>query len=200
MHKTYHPPATPCNRLLASDHVSEGVKRQLRVQFEQLDPVALLRDIRAAQQELSVLASTRPGERAPSAGEPDVTTFLHSLATAWKVGEIRPTHRKSASHERWWRTRSDPFEHAWGVVEGWLDDEPTATAKDLLMRLSVMLPDIYPSKAQLRTLQRRVKAWRAEKAKDLILGQLRRSPQPSIASEETGAAKPERGRCAPESH
>lgn len=27
--------------------------------------------------------------------------------------------------------------------------------------------------AQLRTLQRRIKAWRAEKAKDLILGQLR---------------------------
>jgi hypothetical protein len=36
-------------------------------------------------------------------------------------------------------------------------------------------PIAYAGKAQLRTLQRRIKAWRAEKAKDLILGQLRRA-------------------------
>ena len=35
--------------------------------------------------------------------------------------------------------------------------------------------DAYASGAQLRMLQRRIKQWRAEKAKDLILGQLRRS-------------------------
>lgn len=40
-------------------------------------------------------------------------------------------------------------------------------------RLAVMVPDAYATKAQLRTLQRRVKQWRAEKAKDLILGALR---------------------------
>ena len=33
-------------------------------------------------------------------------------------------------------------------------------------------PDAYAGKTQLRTLQRRIKAW-AAKAKDLILGQLR---------------------------
>ncbi len=42
-------------------------------------------------------------------------------------------------------------------------------------RLAVMVPDAYASKAQLRTLQRRVKQWRAEKVKDLILGKLRQS-------------------------
>ena len=36
-----------------------------------------------------------------------------------------------------------------------------------------MVPDAYATKTQLRTLQRRVKQWRAEKAKDLILGRLR---------------------------
>ena len=41
-------------------------------------------------------------------------------------------------------------------------------------RLAQVVPDAYASKVQLRTLQRRVKAWRAEKAKDLILGKLRR--------------------------
>ena len=67
-----------------------------------------------------------------------------------------------------------PFEHAWPVVEGWLIAEPSATAKELMNRLAQVVPDAYASKAQLRTLQRRIKAWRAEKAKDLILGKLRK--------------------------
>ena len=61
-----------------------------------------------------------------------------------------------------------------GVVEGWLISEPTVTAKELMSRLARAAPDAYASKAQLRTLQRRIKAWRAEKAKDLVLGQLRK--------------------------
>jgi len=48
--------------------------------------------------------------------------------------------------ERWWRTRADPFEHAWCVVEGWLEHAPTATAKELMERLSIMLPEAYPPK------------------------------------------------------
>ena len=95
MHKTYYLPATPCNRLLASDRVSEDVKRKLRVQFEQLDPVLLLRDIRIAQQVLSDLATSPTGASTTSVGSVEVTAFLDSLATAWKAGEVRPTHRKS---------------------------------------------------------------------------------------------------------
>jgi hypothetical protein len=37
-------------------------------------------------------------------------------------------------------------------------------------RLATLIPDAYASKAQLRTLQRRVKAWRAERAKEMVLG------------------------------
>ena len=42
-------------------------------------------------------------------------------------------------------------------------------------RLAVMVPDAYAGGAQLRTLQRRIKQWRSQKAKELILGQLPRS-------------------------
>jgi hypothetical protein len=173
--KTYHAPATPCDRLLASPCVSEAVKSKLKEQFDRLDPVLLLRDIRAAQQVLSDIAARGPRDRSPVPAATDVSTFLDSLATAWKDGEVRPTHRKQPVTERWWRTRADPFAHAWPVVEGWLSDEPTATAKELMDRLAQIVPDAYAGKAQLRTLQRRIKAWRAEKAKDLILGQLRRA-------------------------
>ena len=171
--KTYHAPATPCDRLLASAAVSEKIKLRLREQFDQLDPVSLLRDIRVAQEVLSKMSASGPREAVSTSESPAIATYLQSLATAWKDGEVRPTHQRKATEARWWRTRADPFEYAWPVVEGWLVAEPTATAKELMNRLAQAVPDTYASKAQLRTLQRRIKTWRAEKAKDLILGKLR---------------------------
>ena len=50
--------------------------------------------------------------------------------------------------------------------------EPAASAKALMERLATLVPDVYASMAQLRTLQRRVKAWRAERAKEMVLGRL----------------------------
>ena len=134
--KKYHAPATPCDRLLGSMHVSDAVKRQLEEQFARLNPVRLLRDIRSSQEVLRDLARRRPGGLPAVAAPDDVTTFLASLATAWKAGEVRPTHRKQESSVRWWRTREDPFAHAWPVVEGWLISAPTATAKELMERLA----------------------------------------------------------------
>ena len=67
----------------------------------------------------------------------------------------------------------DPFADAWPVIEGWLIAEPAVSAKVLMERLATLVPDAYAGKAQLRTLQRRVKAWRAERAKDMVLGRLR---------------------------
>ncbi|WP_239142697.1 hypothetical protein [Variovorax sp. WS11] len=42
-------------------------------------------------------------------------------------------------------------------------------------RLVAMVPEIYDGKAQLRTLQRRVKAWRSERVTEMVLGGLRRT-------------------------
>ncbi|WP_426148967.1 hypothetical protein [Polaromonas sp. DSR2-3-2] len=53
--------------------------------------------------------------------------------------------------------------------------EPAVTANDLMDRLAAMIPDLYASKAQLRTLQRRVKSWRIERAKKMVLGSLHKS-------------------------
>ena len=67
----------------------------------------------------------------------------------------------------------DPFADAWPVVEGWLIAGPAVSAKTLMQRLATLIPEAYASQAQLRTLQRRVKAWRAERAKEMVLGRLR---------------------------
>ena len=65
-------------------------------------------------------------------------------------------------------TRVDPFAHSWPLVENWLRAEPDVTAKALMQRLREQLPDVYPTGAQLRTLQRRVQLWRAEQVRRLI--------------------------------
>jgi hypothetical protein len=53
-------------------------------------------------------------------------------------------------------------------VEDWLRAEPDITAKVLMQRLCEQFPDVYPTGAQLRTLQRRVQLWRNEQVKRLI--------------------------------
>src|SRR3954447_21449758 len=150
--KRYHAPATPYERLLASEHVEEPVKERLRAEFARLDPVALLREIRAAQADLAA-----PGAE-PADETDDLAPFLAGLARAWEDGEVRSTHRQAATAPRTWRTRADPFEEVWPVVEMWLEAELERTARELLERLQSTYPDRYPD-GQLRTLQRRVKAW-----------------------------------------
>ena len=54
------------------------------------------------------------------------------------------------------------------MVEEWLRAEPDITATALMQRLREQFPDVYPTGAQLRTLQRRVQLWRNEQVKRLI--------------------------------
>jgi hypothetical protein len=63
----------------------------------------------------------------------------------------------------------DPFEAVWSQVQQWLNERPDANAKDLFLRLQACMPGNFPP-GQLRTLQRRVKQWRSEIARQLVLG------------------------------
>ena len=173
-HKLYFTQATPCDRLLEHQSVAPAIKERIKTQFKSLDPVRLLQEMRTAQQILSEFAAH--GARAEGAPkcESDVRVFLASLSSAWKEGEARPTHRKQPKAKHWWRSRVDPFADAWSVIEGWLIAEPGVSANELMDRLARMIPDAYAKKAQLRTLQRRVKAWRVERVKEMVLGSLRK--------------------------
>ena len=164
--RRYHPPLTPCQRLLASPYVEEAVKDQLRQQFAALDPVALLKVIRDTQQELAIAGDGN--SQPPARATDDLSAFLDGLATAWQTIHRAPQGRIKAATKHWWRSRVDPFEHSWSLVEGWLQTEPEVTAKALMQRLRDQFPDVYPTGAQLRTLQRRVQLWRNEQVKRLI--------------------------------
>ena len=66
--------------------------------------------------------------------------------------EMKPDHS--------WRTRKDPFEAVWPDIEPFLKENPELQAKTLFEHLN----ELYPGKfqeGQLRTLQRKIRKWRA---------------------------------------
>jgi transposase len=68
---------------------------------------------------------------------------------------------KSAREPRTYRTREDPFEAVWPEIEKMLEAAPGLEAKTIMSRLQER-PDSTFSDGQLRTLQRKIKRWRAE--------------------------------------
>jgi hypothetical protein len=162
--KRYHPPATPCQRLLADPRTPAAVRDRVVALKANLDPVRLLAEIRAAQQRLVALADAPMTGDAPA---PTLEAFLGGLRTAWQEGEVRPTARPAAKAARWWRSRRDPFETSWPLLRQWFEAEPELTGRELFERLQAEYPGVYPD-GQLRTLQRRLKEWRREAARRLV--------------------------------
>ena len=140
-------------RLLERDDVSKETKRMLRKSRLELDPVSLLHSIRESQSALAAVGSSKP-ESKPDAES--LESFLNRLPDLWRQGEVRPTHTRMARRLRTWRTRADPFEGAWCEILSWLQEQPDATAAELMDRLIRRNPERY-SRRQLRTLQRRVR-------------------------------------------
>jgi hypothetical protein len=91
-----------------------------------------------------------------------------SLA-ALKVGMDAKTARKyrhaarlpgESFTPRTWRTREDPFQDVWPELRDRLQLQPGLQAKTLFEDLQRRFPGRFPD-SQLRTLQRKIKAWRA---------------------------------------
>jgi hypothetical protein len=93
--KRYHPPETPCERLLSAETVSNDTKVKLREVGGALDPLQLLEEVRAMQSHLVMLADGGTPS-VSSADQPDLSAFLASLSSAWRSGEVRPTHSMEA--------------------------------------------------------------------------------------------------------
>ena len=64
--------------------------------------------------------------------------------------------------DRDWRTRPDPFESDWPMIQQMLKDLPGLEAKIVMEHLIAQRPERY-QETHLRTLQRRFKQWRATK-------------------------------------
>lgn len=73
-----------------------------------------------------------------------------------RAGKL-PSALKKPRH---WRTRSDPFSEVWEEVRGLLEHNPGLEAKTVFEDLQRRYPGRYAD-GQLRTLQRKIKQWRA---------------------------------------
>jgi hypothetical protein len=114
----------------------------------------------------------------------EMTKHGHIGLAAMRAGVDRKTARRYARggklpselvEPRDWRTHEDAFVEDWPELEAMLGESPALEAKTLFEVLLEKYPGRYEA-GQLRTLQRRVKAWRAERGpdKDVVLAQLHR--------------------------
>jgi hypothetical protein len=179
--KRYHPPATPCQRLLADPRTNEKVRRRVTQVRATLDPVRLLKEIRAIQQQLVNIADRPALGKTTKPTSPTLEEFLSGLRTAWKEGEVRPTSVAKPKPKRL-RRRPDPFAAVTTELRGWFEAEPWRTSRELLERLQIGHPGVYPD-GQLRTLQRRLKEWRREAAHRMVFGTM--TPDPGVACEKS---------------
>ncbi len=166
--KRYHAPATPHQRLISDPRTTTATRERVAAIYATVDPVHLLNAIRTGQQRLVEIAD-RPvsGEMlAPTA--PTLEAFLAGLRTAWQEGEVRPTSKPKEKAKRG-RRRPDPLVVVTAKLHEWFEAEPWRTARELLERLQDEQPGTYPV-GLLRTMQRRLKDWRRDKAHELVFG------------------------------
>jgi hypothetical protein len=166
--KRYHRPATPYQRLLDDARTSDDERLSLKAMYLTLDPVRLLRDIRLAQERLVEIADNTIGVSMTDDEAMPLEDFLSGLRIAWRGGEVKPTARPKTAAKRE-RRRPDPLIDVTALLEKWFEAEPWRTSKELLERLQVNYPGVYPS-GLIRTIQRRMKNWRSEQANALVFG------------------------------
>ena len=82
----------------------------------------------------------------------DEKTARKYLSTQQLPGQMKKPHA--------WRTRKDPFEEVWSELWEYLQNNPGLEGKTLFEYLQRKYPEQF-SEGQLRTLQRKIKNWRA---------------------------------------
>jgi hypothetical protein len=178
--KRYHVPSTPCQRALVHPRLAAAVKKRLREQYRTLDPVALLAEIRAAQEELGNRVDRRAGDargqqragkdttpQPVQSSTPDAVAFAKTLGTTVEAGDPRATHRRP---KRPYKTRvrmPSKLDPHVVTIEYWLAAEPQLTALAILGRLIEKHPEQFGMK-QHSIVQRLLKALRKKVAETLI--------------------------------
>lgn len=81
-----------------------------------------------------------------------------NTARKWASGGLPSQSRRPRAY----RTRTDPFEAVWGEVERLLEGAPGLEAVSIFEALRAR-PELVFSDGQVRTLQRRIRRWRASK-------------------------------------
>jgi hypothetical protein len=176
--KRYDRARTPYERILAASSIGENCRSRLLKVHQQLDPLALLKQLEHLQNEfwehahwkrysINRTGATTAGIAQPAnSGNPvfhvaNSTVLPTTLDAALPKPSAARTYRKTKRPPvpRTWRTRVDPFADVWGQLSLQLRIDPSRTAKELLVELQRCYPGKFTD-GQLRTLQRRLQRWR----------------------------------------
>ncbi len=170
--KRYHPPQTPCERLLQAESIPDAAKSKLREVASILDPLKLLEEIRAVQAHLAALAD---GEQLPTPthAPPDLSAFVASLSNAWRGGEVRPTFSIEAK-PRYLRSLQ-------GVIQRAVAQTQEKTPAVISQPAAVILPSAptekAPERPQLIYAERGTRAFHAlNMVWPLVCWRLERTP------------------------
>ena len=136
--KRYHAPATPYERALAHPKVPRTIKQRLRAQYRTLDPVVLLSEIRAAQEELGRRIDRRGLAAASHVQLPISNTadFAQTLGMWIEAGEPRGTHRRAKGKYKTRVRMPSKLDRHLATIEDWLAAEPQLTALAIVGRLA----------------------------------------------------------------
>src|ERR1700674_2405419 len=167
--KRYHAPATPYERALAHLKVPRKIKQRLRAQYRTLDPVVLLSEIRAAQEELGRRIDRRGLAAALQMPLPisNATDFAQTLGMSIKAGELRGTHRRAKGKYKTRVRMPSKLDPHLATIEDWLAAEPQLTALAIVGRLAQRDADQFGPK-QHSIVQRLLKALRTKAAERII--------------------------------
>ena len=167
--KRYHAPATPYERALAHSKVPRKIKQRLRAQYRTLDPVVLLSEIRAAQEELGRRIDRRGLAAAAQMQLPISNTadFAQTLGMSIKAGEPRGTHRRAKGKYKTRVQMPSKLDPHLAIIESWLVAEPQLTALAIVGRLAQRDANQFGPK-QHSIVQRLLKALRRKAAERLI--------------------------------
>jgi len=188
--KKYESAKTPFQRILLSEHIGQAKKDMLTAEYETLDPVNILAQLKTLQDELWEFSWNKNGceksnfvvtkddindqNKVQSEETDNVNRYYHSS----KKIDLRKAPRT-------WRTRKDPFENVWDEIRLRLELMPETTAREIIQWLMGKYPNQF-SLGQTRTLQRRIAQWRQEqesqedKLRALMINQMPSPPTNSI--------------------
>ncbi len=173
--RVYDVARTPFQRVVASGVLDPTTQRRLETIAQALDPVRLLRQIQTLQDALwrhailppsAMTAHTTPDAVRFDVGACSTPDDGEAVEEGKDVGTPEPGRRRyrrtpRTLGPRTYRTRPDPFAAVWDEVRQELEAQPERTAKAAFQALQQRYPGQFPD-VQLRTLQRRVKDWRAQ--------------------------------------
>jgi Integrase core domain len=166
--KRYHVPATPYERALAHPQLSKAIKRRLRETYRSLDPIALLAEIRVAQDELGERIGKRGLSLAAAALPADPLRFARSLGAAGEITEVRATHRQPKRRYKKRIRMSSKLDPHLAAIENWLATEPQITALAIVRRLAEIDPITFGDK-QHSIVQRLIRSLRRKATETVIV-------------------------------